>query len=281
MKFNIVLIQPANYPHSYSVLEICQLLHFSLIDLGHTSTLTRNYFESGAINIVFCGHLLPNDASTQIPAATIFFNSEQLPRNGLGWVSTIFNQASKFKMFDYSSENALELTKRLNYDVPVLKIGFHAGLRRIMFNQDKDIDVLFYGSLNSRRKNCLESLIKSGLTVKTLFGVYGAERDEWVARSKLVLNLHYYEAKILEVVRIFYLLTNSVPVVTEVSAETKVEGDILDFVASSDYGQLEERCLELCQFPEKAMQIGSRGYEGFCKRNQRDFTEELVDQLLF
>ena len=62
-----------------------------------------------------------------------------------------------------------------------------------------------------------------GLTVKSLFGVYGKERDAWIERSKLVINHHYYQSQIFEVVRVFYLLTNSVAVVGEVNDTTSID----------------------------------------------------------
>ena len=54
--------------------------------------------------------------------------------------------------------------------------------------QNKDIDVLFYGSINPRRKYIIDKLIENKIKVKTLFGVYEKERDIgiiWCARTCL------------------------------------------------------------------------------------------------
>ena len=62
------------------------------------------------------------------------------------------------------------------------------------------------------------------LRVKALFGVYGKERDAWIAQSKIVLNVHYYNVKIFEAVRISYLLNNRVIVLSEESGINPYQG---------------------------------------------------------
>ena len=45
------------------------------------------------------------------------------------------------------------------------------------------------------------------------YGVYGAERDRLIARSRLVLNVHYFPTHIFEMIRVSYLLANRTAVV--------------------------------------------------------------------
>jgi hypothetical protein len=49
------------------------------------------------------------------------------------------------------------------------------------------------------------------------YDVWGPARDELIARAKVVLNLHYYEAAIFEQVRVSYLLNNEALVISESS----------------------------------------------------------------
>jgi hypothetical protein len=88
-------------------------------------------------------------------------------------------------------------------------LGYVPELSRIKASQAQDIDVLFYGSLNERRTAILNALKNAGLKVHTVFGVYGEQRDESIARCKVVLNIHFYETRVFEFVRIAYLLANS------------------------------------------------------------------------
>jgi hypothetical protein len=77
-------------------------------------------------------------------------------------------------------------------------------LSRIKIKVVKDIDVLFYGLINDRIAKILGDYKCSGLNIHTSFGIYEKDRDDLIARSKLVLNLHYYDSEIFEVVRVFY-----------------------------------------------------------------------------
>ena len=82
-------------------------------------------------------------------------------------------------------------------------------LTRIDRRRDPDLDVLFFGSLNPRRIAVIESLRAAGLRAEAVFGVYGEPRDDLIARAEAILNVHYYEAKVLEMVRLSYLLANA------------------------------------------------------------------------
>jgi hypothetical protein len=124
----------------------------------------------------------------------------------------------------------------------------------------------------------LNSLLDAGLKVKHLSGVYGADRDFWISRSKMVLNLHYYEAKIFEIVRMFYLLTNSVPVVAEIGAETIVDKWLTKAVSGASYDTLPKRCIEVCESPDVATELAYRGFEAISQGSQQDYTEAALDQ---
>ena len=82
-----------------------------------------------------------------------------------------------------------------------MPIGYAPQLTRIA-PAAEDVDVLFVGSLNDRRRTVLDALEAKGAKVERVFGVYGPERDGWLARAKICLNLHFYEARVFEVVRV-------------------------------------------------------------------------------
>lgn len=90
MKFNIVIIRPKGYLHSSAFDEIAQLLYYSFCDLGHSVTISENKIDTGAINIVFGGHLLPEGSINQFPDDSIFFNTEQVSGISLKTKKKIF-----------------------------------------------------------------------------------------------------------------------------------------------------------------------------------------------
>lgn len=80
----------------------------------------------------------------------------------------------------------------------------------------KDIDVLFYGDYKScpRRQRLLD-LAETRFRVTRADSVFGDDMKQMIARSKVVLNLHYYEGAQLEMPRIQECLSLGVPVVSE------------------------------------------------------------------
>jgi hypothetical protein len=71
-------------------------------------------------------------------------------------------------------------------------------------------DVLFYGCFNSRRNIIISKLMKQlnsrGYTFKAVNTVFGQELLDIISRSKVVLNIHFYENSILESDRIHVAL---------------------------------------------------------------------------
>ena len=134
----------------------------------------------------------------------------------------------QFTVWDYSVRN-MERLRPIGVTRSVhVPIGYVPELSRIDAAADQNIDVLFYGLVEQRRGRVLKALMDAGLTVKVLQGVYGAERDKYIARSKVVLNMHLYEARIFEVARVSYLLANAKAVVSECGEHTEIEDGFRD-----------------------------------------------------
>ena len=244
-KINICLIKPDNYIHSYAFLELGELIYFSLLELGYEATLRFNQIEPDLKNILIGCHLLEPKFIKQFPKSTIILNTEQIYSDTTDWNKNIFAWVSNFEVWDYSDRNIEKLNEIGVNRTKLFKIGFQNELARLDRSKTKDVDVLFYGSVNERRRNVIEKLIKNGLTVKTLFGVYGKERDEWIERSKLVLNHHFYKSQIFEIVRVFYLLTNSMAVVGEVNDSTSINAMCREGIYAAKYDELVAGCVEV------------------------------------
>ena len=98
-----------------------------------------------------------------------------------------------------------------------------------------DFDVLFYGSFNARRQKILDALRDRGLTVKAVFGVFGADLDQLIARSKVVINIHFYDNGRLEMIRLFDLLANGRTIVSELNPGELVDADLTDAFVTAPY----------------------------------------------
>ena len=188
--FNVTIVKPANYVHSLAFWEFAESISQSLIELGYFAELSVNNFKSGYRNIVFGSHLLSNDDVHRLPTDTVIVNTEPLVNNNISWNPLIIEFARHYEVWDYSIESKKYLEGAGARNVRHLEIGYQKKLDRIVHSKQKDIDILFYGSINERRKILLDKLIAAGLKVVAIFGVYGAERDSYIARAKIVLNLH-------------------------------------------------------------------------------------------
>ncbi|BDG07075.1 glycosyltransferase [Anaeromyxobacter paludicola] len=246
-RFAVTVVSPPGYPHSQAFREIAETLHYGLLALGHDCVLTDRADLPGRRHVLLGSNLLP---SHPIPLApdTVLYNLEQVDRASTWLSPALLDLFRRHTVWDYSEKNADELA-RMGLPRPrVVPVGFAPALVRIPAREE-DIDVLFYGSVNERRKRVLDALAAAGARVQALFGVYGPERDAFIARSKLVVNPHYFEAKVFEVVRVSYLLANGRCVVSERGADPVEERAFEDAVAFAPYEALVATCLRLLGDP--------------------------------
>ena len=80
---------------------------------------------------------------------------------------------------------------------------------------EKDIDILFYGTISSeRRKGYLEEL-KKHFNMQVITKAFGDEILPRIQRAKIVANIHYYENALLETTRISEALSMEAVIVSE------------------------------------------------------------------
>jgi hypothetical protein len=275
--YNINVIHPEGYPHSQAFDEVSELLLHAFTALGLPCTLSRNKIDTGRRNIVIGSHLLPHGAPVDFPRSTIILNTEQLfSSQNAQWSKLITDLARTYFVWDYNERNIESLAAQGITNIALLKIGYQPELGRIPKPALQDIDVLFYGSLNDRRLSVIEQLRADGLNVKTLFGVYAGERDAEIARSKVILNMHYYDQHIFEVVRVFYLMSNSKAVVAEVGPGTFVEDRFLSGLAAAPFEKLAETCKRLVSDSNEREMLERRALNSIRVWPQADFLRQTL-----
>lgn len=275
MKFNICIIQPQGYIHSLAFLELAELLVYSLHDLNHEAVFQFNTIDSKAKNILIGFHLLDFKYAEQIPKETILINAEQFLAN-TPWNENILKWIKSFQVWDYSQQN-IEVFKEIGLsNIQLLKIGYQKELTRIQRNSTPDIDILFYGSVNTRRAKVLNALKNTGLNINSSFGIYGKERDDLIARSKIVLNLHHYESQIFEIIRVFYLLSNAIPTVGEVNSSTCIPKQYKNTVKEAEYDDLILTCKLMVENEELRSSQAKSGFEIIKGYPQALYMSELL-----
>jgi SAM-dependent methyltransferase len=276
-KFQIILIRPSGYPHTEAFREVAETLQFGLQKLGHTTQIRENTPDADSINIFLGAHLLPAGQASIVPAGSIIYNLEQL--GGPELPEGYCDLACQRQLWDYSKQN-IEKWKALGCrQTPIhVPLGYVPELTRIQPAAAQDIDVLFYGSLNERRKRVLAALREAGVKVQTIFGIYGKERDELIGRSKIVLNIHFYEAKVFEIVRISYLLANSKAVVTESSVDMPADESGNSPVLSLPYDSLIDGCLSLLKNENERWKLEQRALQWFSQQSETEILNKALQE---
>jgi hypothetical protein len=279
MRFAVAIASPPNFQHSKAFHEVAEALHHGLVALGHDSVMTNRLDLDERRTIVLGGNLLIRHG-LEPPKNPIFYNLEQLGDDLPSMTLPAFvDLYRRYPTWDYSQAN-IERVAALGLPRPTyVPIGYVPELTRIA-PAPEDIDVLFYGASYERRYAVLRDLHDRGLRVKWLSGVYGASRDAWIARSKIVLNLHYWEAKIFEIVRVSYLLANRRTVVSERGADPTLERELESGIAFADYDELVDRCVELLGDEPARRELAERGYETFSARSQTAILQRALSDSL-
>ncbi|MEB3359761.1 MAG: hypothetical protein VKK04_23755 [Synechococcales bacterium] len=280
MKFAVSIINPPNYSHARAVWEVAETVHYGLQALGHDSVLT---FETDLgddrqhitllpnLLVIYQGALAPN---------TVLYNLEQV-YPGSPWLQApVMDHFLQYPLWDYSTANIHQFRQMGVSPVQHVPIGYVPELSRIpSVPEAEDIDVLFYGSINERRHQVLEALRKKNVNVEAIFGLYGQERDRYIARSKIVLNVHFYPAKVFEIVRVSYLLANRRFVISERGSDSTEEPSFASGIVFSDYENLVDTCLDFLNRPLDRQRIAQAGFELMSQRSEVAYLENALQSL--
>jgi hypothetical protein len=127
----------------------------------------------------------------------------------------------------------------------------------------RDIDVLFYATINERRRQLMERLERRGLRVAATRGFLpNYIRTNFLSRAKVVLDTRRGEdVRFTSPSRICTALQIGSTVVSE-KFDTSRLGFLYDYTQASSYEELEERCVQLAADPA-CVEVGLDARERF------------------
>lgn len=198
----------------------------------------------------------------------IIYQLEQLYENKSDWYDSNAKTGIIAKRTKHIRNMLSQCDEIWDYDLDNIEFlkseGFEAKHRPLIYsdavvrekpdNTKKDIDVLFYGAINDSRADYLDAIsdnfnniciiapnehknkykdrkfakhIQSPVYNEKLF-------NDYIFRSKIVLNLHYYDSNLQEQVRLFELIANNVIVVSEHSKRNYYKGLLHEFYNEYD-----------------------------------------------
>ena len=217
---------------------------------------------------------------TYVPKNYIAIQLEQSGVPNTDWSTPIYfkllNGAKQ--VWDYSMTNINNLKKHITAPfvyMPLLYMKHLTAKDRLTVK--KDIDVLFIGMLNDKRKAFIDKLHNNGIKVHVAknYDLWGENRDRLVQRSKILLNVHYYENAILETTRLSYALSlGECLVVSEPSADKLLDRDYVKFVEfASTYDEVLEKCKSLLGMSDEMLKM--RINTNFTKYKIKSFSLKL------
>lgn len=274
IKFAVSIIKPPNHPHQ-ALIEMGKTVYYGLIELGYDCVFTSNLDLENRQYIILGANLLYIHP-LKIPQNSIIYNLEQIYADSPWLKAGYIDYLLQYPLWDYSQTNI----KKLNFwginNIQYVPVGYVPQMTCIPEINHQDIDVLFYGSINKRRQNIIDSLEAKGVKVKVLFGVYGQQRDHYISRAKIVLNLHFYEAQVFEIVRISYLLANRKFIISEKGCNAEEEKEFSSGLILANYNQLVDHCLYYLKQPQKREEIAQQGFKIMSQRSEKEYLKKVI-----
>lgn len=225
---NICVVSHSSDTFSLCFLDVARYLRYRLRLIKSTKKvyLSKNRLYKDAINIILGAHAGFEPGNCQ-RYKCIFVNLEQLGESGKKVRSDYLDLLKNSAVIDYDPSNLEHYRQDRLDDVSIISFGYAPYLQREGLGpeshkplQEREIDILFYGSMNNSRRNILQRLARHGGDIKILDCLFGPERDTIIRNAKLVVNISYYEKGIFEQVRAFHCLSLGTPMLSLTSDNT-------------------------------------------------------------
>lgn len=213
------------------------------------------------INIVFGAHKMRLEDALLKNKHLITYNLEQI-NTDVPWMrQPYFHFMKHTQVWDYHAHNVQKLQQSGIKHARLMPIAYNKFLEDMPKSQadlPKDIDILFYGLLNQRRIDMINQLINAGLKVVcTSNGPWSLdERNALIERSKIVLNLHYYETQpIFEMARCIVPISKHTTVISERLAQSIIEPHLENCAIWTPPEALVQTCLNWLNATPQAHEI--------------------------
>ena len=234
--------------------------------------------KSGDLHIGIFNHV---PTMKHMPKNYIMYNLEPLQNMCLLYEEKLKNAMMIINL--YNNTNLTNYIKKINKCITYIPMCYHKKLEN-MYNVDKceeDIDVLFYGSMNTVRENVINTLRENGINVFVAPICFGKRRDEYIHRSKIVLLSTYYDDS-YETIRTIYMFSNKKCIV---SVKNKCNDDIYkklfpDLFPNLNVDDLVIEIKTLLSDAGKRVSMGINGYNYIKKNMNIEQYEETINNLL-
>lgn len=311
---NILVVSPPNYQHSMTFFDVAMSFKKSLPN-DPVLTTDPNVCLEGK-TLIFGAHLVPKFQGAIEFEDVVIYQSEQLgAADSIFATEEYIDILSRYPVWDYSGLN-IEFLYEQGIEAKHVPIGYNRCMSNIRIGRSvslvggggkpqsielaewsgtyppvditgkfvQAIDVCFYGSVNERRAKIIEELksrtvtengVKRPLVVASFMG-YGGFRDKLIARSKIVLNLHYYDSAIFEIFRCSHLFANKKALISETGKDLSLESPYTNSGGFVSYDDIVDRCMDLLHDDTDRHTVAEFTYNIFKSKSQSDILKEVL-----
>ena len=246
-------------------------------DYGWPTPEERAEQEDCEQQIIIGGNIASAKALATIPDSAIVYNFEQV--GGHQFAPPYLGLLRRCTVWEYHPANIQRLKYYFNITATFVPFGYvDAFAPKPHKPVAPDYDVMFYGSMNPPRMKVVAALRTAGLRVLAAEGCYGADREDKMHRSKMILNVHYYQrVKVMEVVRLGIAMAAGKTVVTQLDKDTIVDPYYLPGIAGAPYDELVPTIVKLAKDDRARERIALKGLELFTARRAADSLQKGLD----
>jgi len=214
----------------YSQGHLCRIFRpFPIVAFSDVSLMIQDTYRASRPVDIYLG-INVSEAHPDKERFNIVYQLEQLDACVPRWTTDeYFSRLFNFnEIWEYDSGN-IEYLKARGISARYKPLQYAETLALATPYAFKDIDVLFVGSINNRRKAILDEIQKLGINLLVISGSQSSELIyNYISRAKITLNLHYYSCNIQEQCRILPLVVNNKYVLSEPSRKNYFEGFIIE-----------------------------------------------------
>lgn len=257
--------------------------------LGFETSVAPGTLDPQAVNIVLFAWRVRWPALAEQHPRCIVVNFEHLTPGNFCFSESYREVLRHCYLWDYSLSNLhknLALGMRATDHVP---LAHQAGAapelpaHHVLPDSEQDIDVVFFGATTERRVRVLNELIRRGVRVVTPAPQpwSNAERDAYLLRAKLVLNIHQLDdSRVVEVHRLMILFRQRKAVVCELYPDSDIDFPLRAAVEGAPYEALVDTTLRLLGDPARRAELERKGHDCLARRSQAGFLGPALERYL-
>ena len=196
-------------------MNIANNLSDELKKLNFSCVISDGIINTDKMHIILC----PNNL--QMPQNYIIFQIQQISKCGhiIGKISN--DMKNSVLTFDYSLSNFIYYNNIFENCISYQPLPISNKL--MDYIPEYSYDVLYFGSLNDRRKKILDGLSTENFIIATGYDLFGENLYYHIKKAKIILNLHNHNDSILETYKLNEILQFNTLIISETTNESNIK----------------------------------------------------------